>query len=175
MKAVASAFAGENLLLNWAETDNYKTVAAAAMGYGHCVAAQTPIDVNMAKQLNILMTNMGLSPDKIVIDALTGAIGYGMEYTYSVMERIRSAAFTGDPMLAMPIIATPGYEVAKIKETKAPASQFPLWGPESDRGALLEISTAMCMLNAGTDMLIMYNPTAARTVINKIREMNNLS
>ncbi len=174
MKAVASAFAGENLLLNWAETDNYKTVAAAAMGYGHCVAAQTPIDVNMAKQLNILMTNMGLSPDKIVIDALTGAIGYGMEYTYSVMERIRSAAFTGDPMLAMPIIATPGYEVAKIKETKAPASQFPLWGPESDRGALLEISTAMCMLNAGTDMLIMYNPTAARTVINKIREMNNI-
>ena len=68
MKHIAAAFAGENLLLNWVETDNYKTIAAAAMGYGHCVVAQTPIDVNMCKQLNILLTNMGVAPDKIVVD-----------------------------------------------------------------------------------------------------------
>ncbi|MHB9132256.1 MAG: acetyl-CoA decarbonylase/synthase complex subunit alpha/beta [Armatimonadota bacterium] len=174
IKQIASAFPDENLLLNWAETDNYKTVVAAAMGYNHCVIAQTPIDVNMAKQLNILATNMGLAPEKIVIDAYTGALGYGLEYTYSVMERIRTSAFTGDPMLAMPILGTPGYEVAKIKESKAPISAFPLWGPESERGALLEIATAMSLLNAGADLLIMYHPTAARTVKRKVAEMTLL-
>jgi len=174
MKQIASSFAGENLLLNWVETDNHKTIAAAAMGYNHCVVTQTPIDVNMAKQLNILVTNMGLAPDKIIIDALTGALGYGMEYTYSVMERIRTAAFTGDAMLAMPMLATPGYEVAKTKESKAPQSAFPLWGPESERGALLEIATAMSLLNAGADLLIMYHPIAAKTVKRKIAEMTNI-
>jgi acetyl-CoA synthase len=174
MKAVAAAFAGENLLLNWAETDNYKTIAAAAMAYNHCIVCQTPIDVNMAKQLNILVTNMGLAPEKIVIDAFTGAIGYGLEYTYSVMERIRTAAFTGDGMLAMPILGTPGYEVAKTKESKAPQSAFPLWGPEADRGALLEIATAMSLLNAGADLLVMYHPTAATTLRRKIAEMTTV-
>ena len=174
MKQVAGAFADENLLLNWVETDNYKTIAAAAMAYNHCVVTQTPIDVNMAKQLNILCTNMGLSPEKIIIDPLTGALGYGLEYTYSVMERIRTAAFTGDPMLAMPMLSTPGYEIAKTKESKAPVSAFPLWGPENERGALLEIATAMSMLNAGSDLLVMYHPTAAKTVKRKIAEMTQL-
>jgi acetyl-CoA synthase len=174
MKHIASAFAGENLLLNWAETDNYKTVVAAAMGYGHCVVAQTPIDVNLAKQLNILATNMGLTPERIVIDPLTGALGYGLEYTYSVMERIRTAAFTGDSMLAMPLLCTPGYEVARTKESRASSAEFPLWGPESERGALLEIATAMSLLNAGADLLIMYHPTAARTVKRKIDEMTRV-
>ncbi len=175
MKEVASKYAGENLLLNWVETDNYKTIAAAAMAYDHCVVTQTPIDVNMAKQLNILCTNMGLAPEKIVIDALTGALGYGLEYTYSVMERIRASAFTGDTMLAMPMLATPGYEVAKTKESKAPASSFPLWGPEQSRGALLEIATAMSLLNAGADMLVMYHPSAAQTVGRKIAEMTRVT
>ncbi len=174
MKQISSSFAGENLLLNWAETDNYKTIAASAMGYNHCVVAQTPIDVNMAKQLNILITNMGLAPEKIVIDAYTGAIGYGLEYTYSVMERIRTAAFTGDGMLAMPMLCTPGYEVARTKESKAPMSAFPLWGSEKDRGALLEIATAMSLVNAGADLVIMYNPSAARTMKRKISEMTHI-
>lgn len=174
MKQVASSFAGENLLLNWMETDNYKTITAAAMGYNHCVVTQTPIDVNMAKQLNILTTNMGLAPEKIIIDALTGALGYGLEYTYSVMERIRTAAFTGDSMLAMPMLCTPGYEVAKMKESKAPQSAYKLWGPENERGALLEIATAMSLLNAGADLLVLYHPLAARTVKQKITEMTHL-
>ena len=175
MKLIASTFAGENLLLNWVETDNYKTIAAAAMGYNHCIVAQSPIDVNMAKQLNILSTNMGIAPEKIIIDAYTGALGYGLEYTYSVMERIRTAAFTGDAMLAMPMLCTPGYEVAKTKESKAPQSDYKLWGSEAERGALLEIATAMSLLNAGADLLIMYHPTAARTVKQKIVEMTRLT
>jgi acetyl-CoA decarbonylase/synthase complex subunit delta len=144
------------------------------MGYNHCVVTQTPIDVNMAKQLNILVTNMGLAPEKIITDSLTGALGYGLEYTYSVMERIRTAAFAGDGMLAMPLLGTPGYEVAKTKESKAPQSAFKLWGPEQERGALLEIATAMSLLNAGVDLLIMYHPTAVKTVQRKIAEMTQL-
>jgi acetyl-CoA decarbonylase/synthase complex subunit delta len=170
MKSIAAAFPGENLLLNWAETDNYKTLAAAAMGYNHCLVAQTPIDVNMAKQLNILVTNMGLAAEKLIIDPMTGALGYGLEYTYSVMERIRTAAFTGDGMLAMPMLCTPGYEVAKTKESKASVADFPLWG-DASRGALLEIATAMSLLNAGADLLVMYHPVAMRTVRQKIDEM----
>jgi acetyl-CoA synthase len=174
LKTVAAAFPGENLLLNWAENDNYKTIAAAAMGYGHSIVAQGPIDVNMSKQLNILLTNMGVAPEKIVMDPLTGALGYGLEYTYSVMERIRTGAFSGDSMLAFPMLGTPGFEVARIKESKAPRGAFPLWGPEEDRGALLEIATAMCLLNAGADLLILYHPAAAQTVRHKIDEMNCL-
>lgn len=168
---MAAAFAGENLLLNWVETDNYKTLAAAAMGYNHSVVALSPIDVNMCKQLNILLTNMGVAPDKIVVDAMTGALGYGLEYTYSVMERIRTAAFTGDAMLAMPMIGTPGFEVARTKESRAPRSAFPLWGKEEERGALLEIATAVSLLNAGADLLILYHPLAATTLKRKIEEM----
>ena len=171
MKHIAASFAGENLLLNWAETDNYKTIAAAAMGYNHCIVAQAPIDVNMSKQMNILLTNMGVAADKIVIDPYTGALGYGLEYTYSVMERIRTSAFAGDSMLAMPMLVTPGYEVARTKESKAPVSAFPLWGPEGERGALLEIATATSLLNSGADLLVMYHPVAARTMKRKIDEM----
>jgi acetyl-CoA decarbonylase/synthase complex subunit delta len=171
MKHIAAAFAGENLLLNWAETDNYKTIAAAAMGYNHCIVAQAPIDVNMSKQMNILLTNMGVPADKIVIDPYTGALWYGLEYTYSVMERIRTSAFAGDSMLAMPMLVTPGYEVARTKESKAPVSAFPKWGPEDERGALLEIATATSLLNAGADLLVMYHPVAARTMKRKIDEM----
>jgi acetyl-CoA synthase len=171
LKHIAAAFAGENLLLNWVESDNYKTLAAAAMGYNHCLVAQTPIDVNMCKQLNILLTNMGMAPEKIVIDPMTGALGYGLEYTYSVMERIRTSAFVGDPMLAMPMISMPGYEVARTKESRALRADFPLWGPEQQRGALLEIATAMSFLNAGADLLVLYHPLAALTVKRKIDEM----
>jgi acetyl-CoA synthase len=171
MKHIASTFAGENLLLNWVETDNYKTIAATVMAYGHCVVAQTPIDVNMCKQLNILLTTMGVQADHIMVDPLTGALGYGLEYTYSVMERIRSSAFTGDPMLAMPMIVNTGFEVSKVKESRAPRKDYPLWGSEDEREALLEIATSACYLNAGADLVVVYHPLAARTLKRKIDEM----
>ena len=171
MKHIASTFSGENLLLNWVETDNYKTIAATVMAYGHCVVAQTPIDVNMCKQLNILLTTMGVQPDHILVDPLTSSVGYGLEYTYSVMERIRSSAFTGDPMLAMPMMVNSGFEVSKVKESRAARKDFPLWGSEDEREALLEIATAACYLNAGADLLVVYHPLAARTLKRKIDEM----
>jgi CO dehydrogenase/CO-methylating acetyl-CoA synthase complex, beta subunit len=164
MKAVSQACANENLLLNWVEQNNYRTIAGAALAYGHSIVAQSPIDVNIAKQLNILLANMDVRPDRIVMDALTGAAGYGIEYTYSVMERIRLTALSGDAMLAAPILATPGQECAKIKETRATAAQFPMWGDRSKRMALWELATATSLLYAGADVLIMYHPDAARAL-----------
>jgi acetyl-CoA decarbonylase/synthase complex subunit delta len=170
-KKNAADFAGENLLLNWAETDNYKTIAGAAMGYDHCVVAQSPIDVNMAKQLNILLTTMGIKPDKIVIDPMTGALGYGLEYSYSVMERIRLGGLGGDAMLAMPFVSAIGFETAKSKEANAGGPDFSMWGDAAKRGANLEISAAMALINAGANLLIMYYPEAVKTIASVIDKM----
>ncbi len=161
MKAVAQGCAGENLLLNWVEQDNYRTIAGAALAYGHTLVAQSPIDVNIGKQINILLTNMNLPADKIVMDPMTGAIGYGIEYTYSVMERIRSTGLGGDKMLCAPMLVNPGFECAKMKEFKAPSSAYPLWGDLERRAAAWELSTAVSLLHAGADVLVMYHPQAA--------------
>ena len=161
MKAVAQACAGENLLLNWVEQDNYRTIAGAAMAYGHTIVAQSPIDVNIGKQLNILLGNMDIKCEQIVMDPMTGATGYGIEYTYSVMERIRQSGLGGDKMLALPMIVSPGYECAKVKEFKAAESDFPEWGDLGKRAAVWELTTAVSLVYAGADILIMYHPEAA--------------
>jgi acetyl-CoA decarbonylase/synthase complex subunit delta len=161
MKAIAQACEGENLLINWVEQDNYRTIAGAAIAYGHTLVAQSPIDVNIGKQLNILLGNMDVKPEKIIMDPMTGAIGYGIEYTYSVMERIGSTALGGDKMLCAPMIVSPGFECAKLKEFKAPESSFPAWGELSKRAANWELATAVSLLLAGADILIMYHPEAA--------------
>jgi CO dehydrogenase/acetyl-CoA synthase delta subunit len=161
MRAVARECAGENLLLNWVEQDNYRTIAGVALGYGHSIVAQSPIDVNIAKQLNILLTNMDVKKEQIVMDPMTGAAGYGIEYTYSVMERIRLTGLHGDKMLAGPMIVSPGQECHKIKEFKAPESDFPEWGNLSRRSAAWELVSGVNLLYAGADILIMYHPEAA--------------
>jgi len=120
LKKVAADCAGERLLLNWVANENYRTIAGAALAYGHCVVAQTPIDVNLAKQLNILLANMDLPRDRIVMDPLAGAVGYGLEYVYSVTERIRTTGLGGDKALTFPVIACVGQETWKVKESSAP-------------------------------------------------------
>ena len=172
-KAVAQTFAGENLLLNWVEQDNYRTIAGSALAYGHTLVAQSPIDVNIGKQLNILLTNMDVKSEQIIMDPMTGAMGYGIEYTYSVMERIRLTALNGDKMLAAPMIVAPGQECAKIKELKATQEAFPAWGELDKRAALWELTTAVNLLYAGADLLIMYHPEAAmalKRTISKLME-----
>ncbi len=171
MKAVAQACAGENLLLNWVEQNNYRTIAGAALGYNHSIVAQAPIDVNIAKQLNILLTNMDVKLEQIVMDPMTGSVGYGLEYTYSVMERVRYTGITGDKMLAGPMIVSPGQECAKSKEVKAEEKDFPAWGDLVKRAAMWEFTTAANLLYSGADILIMYNPDAAvaiRKTIDKL-------
>jgi acetyl-CoA synthase len=171
MKAVAQACAGENLLLNWVEQNNYRTIAGAAIGYGHALVSQAPIDVNIAKQLNILMTNMDVKTGQIVMDPLTGALGYGIEYTYSVMERIRLTGLGGDKMLAGPMIVSPGQECAKVKECKAAEKDFPSWGDLGKRAAQWELTTALGFLHAGADLFIMYHPDAMRELKKAIGAM----
>ena len=171
LKAVAQACAGENLLLNWVDQDNYRTLAGAAMAYGHTLVAQSPIDVNIGKQLNILLTNMDLKKEQIVMDPMTGAIGYGIEYTYSVMERIRQTALGGDKMLCAPMIVSPGQECIKIKEYKAAEKDFPLWGDLAKRAAAWELDTAINLLYAGADVEIMYHPEAAMAMKRTITKL----
>ena len=117
--AVAEATKGEQLALGLCEDKNYRTIVAAALGNGHAVIAQTPIDVNLAKQLNILISDMGLPLERVLMDPNTGALGYGLEYTYSVMERLRLAALMGDTMTQQPMICTVGEEAWRQKEGRA--------------------------------------------------------
>ena len=171
MKAVAQACSGEKLLLNWVEQDNYRTIAGAALAFGHVLVSQSPIDVNIAKQMNILLTNMDVNPEQIVMDPMTGATGYGIEYTYSVMERIRLTALNGDRMLAGPMIVSPGQECAKIKESRAAEKDFPAWGALADRAALWELTTAVSFIYAGADILIMYNPRSVAALKKTIAQL----
>jgi acetyl-CoA decarbonylase/synthase complex subunit delta len=171
MKTVAQGCAGENLLLNWVEQDNYRTIAGAALAYGHTLVAQSPIDVNIGKQLNILLGNMDVKSNRIVMDPMTGAMGYGLEYTYSVMERIRLSGLGGDRMLASPLIVSPGQECAKIKELKAPEKDFPAWGDLAKRAALWELTTATSLLHAGADILILYHPQAVEGIKKQITRL----
>jgi acetyl-CoA decarbonylase/synthase complex subunit delta len=172
MKKVCEVTAGENCLISYVEKDNYKTIAAACIAYGHTLVAQSPIDVNLAKQLNILLTEMSFPREKIVMDPLTGALGYGLEYTYSIMERIRIDALAGDSMMAFPMLVNAGYESFRVKEAHAPEKDYPDWGDLSLRGAYFEISTAMSLLAAGADLLILHHPLSVEAVKAKIAEMS---
>ncbi len=159
LKAVAEACAGLNVVLGPVTEGNYKQVGAAAIAYKHAVAANTPIDINLAKQLNILLENLGVPSDKILIDPTTGSVGYGMEYCYSIMERIRQAALTqNDDKLQYPIINNIAEEVWKTKEAKLPADQDPKLGEAGTRGINLEAITALSALQAGSDLLILRHP-----------------
>jgi CO dehydrogenase/acetyl-CoA synthase delta subunit len=172
LKAVAEATQGKNVVIGPAVEENYKSVGAAAMGFGSKVAGETPIDVNMAKQLNILLSNLGVSLENILIDPSTGALGYGLEYCFSIHERIKLAALKqNDAMLLSPAIANLGKEVWKTKEAKAPTAEAPQWGDARKRGIMWETLTATAVLMAGADILIMRHPESVRLVKKTIAEL----
>jgi carbon-monoxide dehydrogenase catalytic subunit len=159
LKSVAEACAGLNVVIGPVTEGNYKQVGAAAIAYKHTVAANSPIDINLAKQLNILLENLGVPNDKILIDPTTGSVGYGMEYCYSIMERIRQAALTqNDEKLQYPIINNVAEEVWKTKEAKLPTKEDPKLGDAGIRGINLEAITALSALQAGSDILILRHP-----------------
>ncbi|MGE5619438.1 MAG: acetyl-CoA decarbonylase/synthase complex subunit delta [Sphingomonadaceae bacterium] len=164
MLKVAEAAAGERLALGDIENTNYRTIVAAALGSGHVVIAQSPIDVNMAKQCNILATEMGLPPDRLLMDPTTGALGYGLEYTYSVMERLRLSAFQNDPMTQFPMICTVGEESWRQKESKPLEGLPAAWGDIEGRSVMWEILTATTLLQAGADILVLRHPRSVEQV-----------
>jgi acetyl-CoA decarbonylase/synthase complex subunit delta len=172
LKAVCEACEGKNLIIGPVVEGNYRAIGATAIGYKHTVVASTPIDINLAKQLNILLGNLNVPDEKIIIDPSTGALGYGLEYCYSVMERIRMAALIQeDERLQFPIISNLAREVWKTKEVKVPESEAPLLGDIKKRGILIEALTAQCVLLAGADILVMRHPEAISLVKESIKDL----
>lgn len=160
LPAVCEAAAGERCLVGPAVAENYRTIAAACMAFGHSLIAESPIDVNLAKQLNILCVDAGLPKERIVMHHLSSALGYGLEYTYSIMERARLACLKGDPMLSQPMFSIPGPDVWKTREATLPEAEMPDWGALEERGVGWEATTAFAMLQAGADLLVFTHPKA---------------
>lgn len=167
----SQALAGEQCLMGSAKQANYKTLAATCIADGHSVISESPLDINICKQVNILLTEIGLPSERIVIYPTNGALGYGFEYAYSIMERTRIAALGGDHMMAMPMLAVVGSEVQRAKEVKAKFEEFPQWGSEVERGIAWEVATAVGYLQAGADILTMCHPEAIKLVKNYIDEL----
>jgi len=159
LREVTSMIGDKKVCLAPLSDANYRSIGATAMAFQHPMVAASPIDVNLAKQLNILLENLGVPLESVLVDPSIGALGYGIEYTYSVMERIRLAAMTQqDEKLQVPFICNLGREVWKAKETKLPTDE--LLGDQERRGVLMEAMTASCMLVAGGEVLIMRHPQA---------------
>ncbi|HTF99703.1 MAG TPA: acetyl-CoA decarbonylase/synthase complex subunit delta [Nitrospirota bacterium] len=172
LQTVAAALRGKNCAIGKAVEENYKTIAAAAMANDHKLIAMSQLDVNLAKQLNILLTQMGFDKERIIMDPMSSALGYGLEYTYSVMERIRLAALLqNDPMMQTPVVCDIGANVWKVKETIAPDAEVPEWGGLEDRALAWEAVTASAMITAGADMLIMRHPGAVAKAKEVIAEL----
>jgi acetyl-CoA decarbonylase/synthase complex subunit delta len=162
--AVSEATKGERLVLGICEDKNYRTIVATAMANGHLVNARTPMDVNLAKQLNILISDMGMPLDRIVMDPTTGALGYGIEYGYSAMERLRLAALQGDTMTQMPMLVTPGFEAWKTKEAKVNDGVPDAWGDWLERSINWETLTAMTLIESCADIVVLRHAESVRRI-----------
>jgi acetyl-CoA decarbonylase/synthase complex subunit delta len=161
---IAEATKGERLVLGICEDKNYRTIVATAMANGHLVSSRTPMDVNLAKQLVILISDMGLPLDRIIMDPTTGALGYGIEYGYSVMERLRLAALQGDAMTQLPMIVTPGVETWKTKESKVGEGVPAAWGNWLERAIHWETMTSIALLESGADMIVVRHPESLKRI-----------
>ncbi len=162
MPKVSGAAKGEKCLIGTVTEDNYKSLTAIAMADEHCLITEAPLDINIAKQVNILVSDMGFPLERVVTFQSTGALGYGIEYAYSIQERQRLAALGGDKMMAMPAICDVGYESWRCKEAKL--ADAPSWGDLKSRGPMWEAATAICLLQAGVDIIRMRHPQAVATV-----------
>lgn len=169
--AVSDATAGERVTLGRCEEGNYRTIVASAMANGHLVMASTPIDVNLAKQLNILIRDMDFPLDRVLMDPTTGSLGYGLEYTYSVMERLRLAALQGDGMTQQPMICFAGYEAWRQKESRTADGVPEAWGDWQRRGVLWETATATALLHSGADIVVLRHPQSVRLVQSAINDL----
>lgn len=164
MPKVSDAARGEACLLGIVSQDNYKRLTATCLANGHSIITMAPVDINIGKQINILVSEMDFPLNRIVMFQSTGALGYGLEYTYSIQERERLAALTGDKMMSMPVICDVGREAWRAKEAKSGDSEVPQWGPREERGPLWEAITAVSLLQSGVDIIRMQHPRAVATV-----------
>ena len=151
---------GENCLFGMIRQKNYRTLVAASLADGHKVLAESPLDINIAKQVNILAHDIGYPLENLVIFPTTAAMGYGFEYVYSIMERGRLAGLGGDPLLRQPVLCDVGFEAWRVKEAQASEAELPGYGPAGERGPLWETITATNYLQAGADILVLRHPVA---------------
>jgi acetyl-CoA decarbonylase/synthase complex subunit delta len=170
---ISTRFKGERLLLGVCEDKNYRTIVASAMADGQLVVARTAMDVNLAKQLNILITDMGLPADSIVMDPTTGALGYGFEYGYSVMERLRIAALQGDAMTQFPMLVTPGEECWKTKESKVGQDVPEAWGDWETRAITWETATAIMLAESCADLIVLRHPESVKRTKEAVDDLMN--
>ena len=161
---VAEEGKGERLVLGVCEDKNYRTIVAAALAHGHLVDARCPMDVNLSKQLNILIKDMGMPMERIVMDPTTGALGYGIEYGYSVMERLRLAALQGDGMTQQPMLVTPGEEAWRTKEARAGDGVPGEWGDWAERAINWETLTASTLIESGADIVVLRHPESVKRI-----------
>lgn len=171
--AVAEEGKGERLVLGICEDKNYRTIVAAAIAHGHLVNARSPMDVNLCKQLIILIRDVGLPLERIVMDPTTGALGYGMEYGYSVMERLRLAALQGDSMTQQPMLVTPGEEAWRTKESRSDDGIPLTWGDWAERAVNWETLTAGALLESGADIVVLRHPESVKRMRQMIEALMN--
>ena len=171
MPKVSEAAKGEKCLLGGATQENYKTITAVCLADGHNLITQAPVDINIGKQINILVTDLGFPTDRIVMFQTTGALGYGIEYCYSIHERVRMAALSGDHQMATPVICDVGHEAWRSKESKASDDEAPQWGSFADRGIMWEAITATTLIQSGVDIIRMNHPEAVSIVKKHIENL----
>ncbi len=170
---IAEALSGKNVLFLSAREENYKTVAAAAaMAYSQKIGAESSVDINLAKQLNVLISQMGVSTESVAMNLGSAAAGYGFEYVATTFDRVKTAALAqNDNMLQMPVVTPVASEVWTVKETIASEEDFPEWGPAEQRGVSMEISTAAACLAAGANAVILRHPQSVETVSKLVSEL----
>ena len=171
--AIAEALAGKNVLFMSAKSEDYKSVGASvALANGQKVGAETADDINLAKQLNIMLKGLNVPAESIIMNIGTAAVGYGYEYVASTLDRVRDAALKqADADLQMPIIAPVSTDTWGVKESCASEEDEPTWGCREERGISMEISTAAADLTGGADAVIMRHPAAIATIKKFINEL----
>ena len=170
---IAEALQGKNVLLLSAREENYKIVAAsAALAYGQKIGAESAVDINLAKQLNVLVSQMGVQAASTVMNLGSAAAGYGFEYVASTMDRVKSAALgQNDQMLQMPVVTPVGIEAWNVKEAIVSEEDVPEWGAREQRGVDMEVSTAAACLAAGSNAVILIHPESVATISKLIAEL----
>ena len=170
---VAEVLQGRNVLVMSAREEDYKAVGAAAgLAYSQKVGAESAVDINLAKQLNVVTTQLGVDAKKIVMNIGSAAAGYGYEYVVSTMDRIKGAALgQNDNMLQMPIITPVSAETWAVKEATASEADMPEWGSADERGIDMEVMTAAADLAAGSDAVILRHPESVKTISKLIKAL----
>ena len=169
----AEALNGRNAVILSAKEENYKTVGAAAgLAYKQVVGAESAVDINLAKQLNVLISQLGVDSKNVVMNVGTAAVGYGFEYVISTMDRVKAAALQqGDANLQMPIITPVASEAWGVKEAMASETDAPEWGSQEERGIDMEVETAMAVIAAGSNAVILKHPESIKIISGLMKEI----